>query len=121
MTPQTYILRCKNEAAFSPCRKKSYAWLEKTVAQILEHEEYIGTLVNCRTAELEQAISGAKDKMLNADRFLKIVDKYTDIQELTPELVREFIEKIVVHDRSEPWKKKNTQQVDVYFNFVGKV
>ncbi|MDD4389258.1 MAG: DUF4368 domain-containing protein [Eubacteriales bacterium] len=45
-----------------------------------------------------------------------------DIQELTPELVREFIEKIVVHDRSEPWKKKNyTQQVDVYFNFVGKV
>ena len=75
-----------------------------------------------RAAELEQAISGAKDKMLNADRFLKIVDKYTDIQELTPELVREFIEKIVVHDRSDPWKKKNyTQQVDVYFNFVGKV
>ncbi|MGF7145905.1 ABC-type hemin transport system ATPase subunit [Anaerotaenia torta] len=80
------------------------------------------TALSNRAAELEQAIGGAKHKMLNADRFLKIVDKYTDIQELTPELVREFIEKIVVHDRSEPWKKKNyTQQVDVYFNFVGKV
>jgi site-specific DNA recombinase len=75
-----------------------------------------------RAAELEQVISSTKDKMLNADHFLKIVDKYTDIQELTPELVMEFIEKNVVHDRSEPWKQKNyTQQVDVYFNFVGKV
>lgn len=47
---------------------------------------------------------------------------YTDIQKVTPEIVREFIEKIVVHERSERWKKKNyTQQVDVYFNFVGKV
>ncbi len=56
--------------------------------------------------------------MLNADRFMAVVDRYTDIQELTPEIVREFIEKIVVHERSERWKKKNyTQQVDIYFNF----
>lgn len=60
--------------------------------------------------------------MLNADRFLKVVQRYTEIQELTPEIVREFVEKIVVHERSEPWKKKNcTQQIDVYFNFVGQV
>ena len=51
-----------------------------------------------------------------------MVQRYTGIQELTPEIVREFIEKIVVHERSEPWKKKNyTQQIDVYFNFVGQV
>ncbi|WP_413927172.1 DUF4368 domain-containing protein [Clostridioides sp. ES-S-0001-03] len=50
------------------------------------------------------------------------MEKYTDIRELTPELVREFIEKIVVYERSEPRKKKNyTQQVEVYFNFVGRV
>lgn len=60
--------------------------------------------------------------MLNADRFMSVVDRYTDIQELTPEIVREFVEKIVVYERSERWKKKNyTQQVDVYFNFMGKV
>lgn len=57
--------------------------------------------------------------MLNADRFMAIVEKYTDIRALTPEIVREFINKIVVHERSEPYKKKNyTKQVDVYFNFV---
>lgn len=71
---------------------------------------------------LEQEIGTEQDKILNADRFLNIVDKYTDIQVLTPEIVREFIEKIVVYERSEPYKKKNyTQQVDVYFNFVGRV
>ena len=60
--------------------------------------------------------------MFNADRFMAIVDSYTDIQGLTPEIVQEFIEKIGVHERSEPWKKKNyTQQVDVYFNFMGRI
>lgn len=65
------------------------------------------------TGKLEQEISDGKNTMLNADRFMAIVDKYTDIQGLTPEIVREFIEKTVVHERSERWKKKNyTQQVD---------
>jgi hypothetical protein len=53
---------------------------------------------------------------------MAVVDRYTDIQKLTPEIVREFIDRIVVHERSEPYKKKNyTQQVDVYFNFVGRL
>lgn len=74
------------------------------------------------SGRMEQEISAGKDAMLNAERFMAVVDRYTDIQELTPELVREFVEKIVVHERSARWKKKNyTQQVDVYFNFVGKV
>ncbi|WP_243158098.1 DUF4368 domain-containing protein [Aminipila terrae] len=67
-------------------------------------------------------IKGNAAWKLSVDRFMTIVDRYTDIQKLTPEIVREFVEKIVVHERSEPHKKKNyTQQVDVYFNFVGKV
>ncbi|WP_394522786.1 DUF4368 domain-containing protein [Lacrimispora sp. JR3] len=75
-----------------------------------------------RFGKLEQEIRSGKDTMLSADRFLAVVDRYTDIQKLTPEIVREFVEKIVIHERSEPHKKKNyTQEVDVYFNFVGKV
>lgn len=75
-----------------------------------------------RFSKLKQELSFGKDTMMNANRFLAVVYRYTDIRKLTPEIVREFVEKIVVHERSEPWKKKNyTQQVDVYFNFVGKV
>lgn len=75
-----------------------------------------------RVEVLEKEISTEQDKLLSADRFLAIVNRYTDIQALTPEIVREFIDRVVVHERSEPWKKKNyTQEVEVYFNFVGKV
>lgn len=75
-----------------------------------------------RSERLSGSIDAEKMRMLNADRFLKVVQRYTDIQKLTPEIAHEFVEKIVVHERSEPWKKKNyTQQIDVYFNFVGQV
>ena len=75
-----------------------------------------------RSEILEKELSSQKEQLLNADRFLKVVDKYIDIKELTPEIVREFIDRIVIRERSERWKKKNyTQQIDVYFNFVGQV
>ena len=78
--------------------------------------------LSARVTVLEMEIGTEQQKLLSADRFMAIVEKYTDISELTPEIVREFVDKIVIHERSEPWKKKNyTQQVDVYFNFVGRV
>lgn len=52
-------------------------------------------------------------------RFLKIVRKYTDIQELTPEILREFIDRIEIHERSVKYGKNATQQIDIYYNFVG--
>ena len=55
----------------------------------------------------EQTITNTKNKILNSDRYLKTVDKYTEIQKLTPEPAREFIDKIVVHDRIESWREKN--------------
>ena len=55
--------------------------------------------------KLAQEIASVKDTMLNADRFMAIIGKYMEIQELTAEIVWESIEKIMVHERSEPWKK----------------
>lgn len=90
--------------------------------QILTHTVYDFRTNGVRHTNLNEHKPFAQDKMLNSGRFLKLVEKYTDIQELTPELVREFIDKILVHERSEPHKKKNyTQHVDVYFNFVDMV
>jgi len=78
--------------------------------------------ISAKAVTLDNEISAQQDKLLNADRFLAIVERYTDIRQLTSEIVREFIDRIVVHERSEPWKRKNyTQEVEVYFNFVGKV
>ena len=73
-----------------------------------------------RSELLEQEISEQSGQLQGADKFTAIVNKYTDIEELTPEIVRAFIERIVVHERSEPRKQKDyTQKVDIYFNFLG--
>ena len=34
----------------------------------------------------------------NAEKFMKVVRKYTSFEELTPTLLREFVEKIVIHE-----------------------
>ena len=45
--------------------------------------------------------------------------RYTDITELTPELLRLFIEKIVVHEKEVKWSKHAPQTVEIYYNGIG--
>ena len=73
-----------------------------------------------RAAVLETELAEQGEKAANVGKFLAIVRKYTDIQELTPTLLREFVDKIVVHepDRS---SGKREQKIDIYYNFVGEL
>jgi DNA invertase Pin-like site-specific DNA recombinase len=73
-----------------------------------------------RAAVLEAEIAEQGEKAANVGKFLATVRKYTDIQELTPTLLREFVDKIIVHepDRS---SGKRTQQVDIHYNFIGDI
>ena len=66
--------------------------------------------------ELTAFIESKEQKIADVTRFLSIVRKYTNITELTPEIMHEFIEKIVVHspDKSSAHRK---QQVDIYYRF----
>ena len=50
-----------------------------------------------------------------------MIEKYTDIEELTVPMINEYIEKVVVHEATggRQGKKNRKQQVDVYFNFIG--
>ena len=55
-----------------------------------------------------------------AESFIKIVKKYTDFSELTPEMLNEFIEKIVVHEADKINGRVRKQKVDIHLNFIGK-
>lgn len=73
-----------------------------------------------RILQLEAELEEQEANIQGTDQFLNIVDRYLDIQELTPEILHEFVERIIVHERSERWKKKNyTQKVNIYFNYIG--
>ena len=66
--------------------------------------------------ELSTFIDTAEQKSSDVTAFVKLVQKYEHITELTPEIMHELIEKIVVH---EPDKSsgKRIQQIDIYYRF----
>ena len=66
--------------------------------------------------ELNSAIQHTEQKTANAEQFVKIVRKYTKITELTPEIMHEFIEKIVVHE-PEKIDGKRTQRIEIFYRF----
>ena len=74
-----------------------------------------------RAAELQGELSKAQEATVNAGKFMNIVRKYTSFEELTPTLLREFIEKIVVHECSYDENKNRRQEIEIYYSFVGKV
>lgn len=67
---------------------------------------------------IEEELNSETDKIDNLQNFIGKVKRITQPTELTPELVHEFIERIVV---SAPTKinGKRYQQVDIYYNGVG--
>ena len=65
-------------------------------------------------AQLEQS----EDRTEGIQRFVEKVRKITDLKELTPELLHEFVEKIVVYPPIQV-DGKRTQMIDIYFNGVG--
>ena len=69
---------------------------------------------------LREEIQEKESKCANVERFLSIVRKYTEIPELTPHILHEFVEKIVVHAATDPHSKTNRkQEVDIYYKGIG--
>lgn len=56
---------------------------------------------------------------MQIDKFVRLVKKYWDFEELTTPMLNDFIEKVVIHEAEVGRTKDRTQQVDIYFNFIG--
>ena len=76
--------------------------------------------LQAQAAILREEIEEAEGKSANVDRFLSVVRQYTDIPELTPRILHEFVEKIVIHAATDPHSKINRrQEVDIYYKGIG--
>ena len=67
----------------------------------------------------ESEIQRLKETVSNTAAFLDKAKRYTDIQELTPELLRLFIQKIVVHEKEVKWSKHAPQTVEIHYADIG--
>ena len=72
-----------------------------------------------RISELETATERISTKAVQIDKFVRLVKKYRDFEELTTPMLNDFIEKVVIHEAEGGRTKDRTQQVDIYFNFIG--
>ena len=111
--------------------------LEKLICKIYE-DNVLGKLPDARYAaldaqyakeqeslsgeitELEKAITGYEQSRKSAEKFIALVDKYENFDNLTTTMLNEFVEKILVHERDRKGSIETTQEVEIYFNFVGR-
>ena len=128
------IVRLRNRLAEA---KKRLQELEKLICRIYE-DNILGKLPDERYAvldgqyskeqkelteeisELEAEVAGYENGRRSAERFIALVDKYQNFDELTTYMLNEFVEKILVHERDRKGSQQTTQEIEIYFNFVGR-
>lgn len=118
-------------------QEKRYAELDILLKKVYE-DNALGRLPDKRyemlsagyekeQAELEQSIKTCREQLTQYDEdtdrteeFLALVHKYTDITELTPVIINEFVDKILVH-KAEKIDGERVMEIEIYLNFIGKV
>ena len=67
---------------------------------------------------LKAEVSEADTEATNVSKLIAVTKKYTRIDELTPEILNTFVDKIIVHE-CEKKDGKRTQDIDIYYSYVG--
>lgn len=76
--------------------------------------------LEARATVLKKALDTAKERSLNTDRFLALVRKYTEIPELDAEIIREFIDRIIVF-KTEKVNGRRMQRIRIIYNCIGEI
>ena len=71
-------------------------------------------------AELKAEAVESDPPAFKGDRFIEIVKKYKNPTELTDEMLRELVDKVLVHEKVKE-EDKTSQRIEIIFNFVGPV
>lgn len=71
--------------------------------------------LNTRVSELKNYLDTENNKKVSVDRFINVVKKYTHIEKLDCEILREFVSKVLVH-KTEIINGEKAQRIDIIFN-----
>ena len=79
-----------------------------------------GVDLKTRIQELQIALSASVQDEERLSKFLKVVKSYTKIEELTPEILNSFIEKIYIGE-TEKYDGRKMQEVEIIYKFIGAI
>ena len=71
-------------------------------------------------SDLTEKLTKQQEDSLNISKFMARISKYTELSELTVEIVNKLIDKIVIH-KPTGTKRNRIIQIDIYYNFIGKL
>ena len=71
-------------------------------------------------SDLTEKLTKQQEDSLKISKFMARISKYTELPELTVEIVNELIDKIVIH-KPTGTKRNRIIQIDIYYNFIGKL
>lgn len=79
-----------------------------------------GNDLKAKIQELQNALASSVQNEEKLSKFLKVVKSYTEIEELTPEILNSFIEKIYIGE-TEKYDGRKMQEVEIIYKFVGAI
>ena len=68
---------------------------------------------------MEQQVSRYEKETDRAKKFIFLISRYENFDELTTTMINEFVEKIIVHERDRKGSQTSKQKIEIYFNFIG--
>lgn len=125
----------QKQARLKSCQKRTDE-LERLICRIYEDHvlgkmpesryEILATKYSKEQDELKNEVEKLKDELGEIERsqkdgvkFINLVKRYNSFDEITPFMVNEFVDKILVHERDRKGSIQTTQTIDIYFNFIG--
>jgi hypothetical protein len=91
---------------------------EEHYTRLLADYDTERTETDRKIADLQNEVDTFHADSVRAEKFIKLVQKYTQFTELSTVMLHEFVEKVLVHEGDKS-SGKRVQKVDVYFNFIG--
>ena len=66
---------------------------------------------------LKAEIEKAQTKYDNIQKFMAVVKRYSDFEELTPEILRAFVDKVIIHEKVKV-DGHYVHTIEIIYNFV---
>ena len=101
---------------------------ENYISNILPERQYKALMIKYsaeqseleeKVGELQKNVDETKTAIIQPNKFIKAIKKYKEPTELTAEMLNDLVDKIVIHEKTGD-RSCREQEIDIYFNFIGK-
>ena len=92
---------------------------ERQAQRMIQQYDEEQLMLEKRVEELQGQIQEEEVEKIDTNRFIALVNKYRNCEELTDTMLYAFIDRVEVHEATGGRTVYRQQNIDIYFNFIG--